>query len=94
MAFLSSWGNFMSSFFSLGGIPKFFLLFASPIINNEVFPYILNNCYQLNLKVDSILHEMFENDFKYSLDSSLEEWDLILDLADKNYLKCMGLPQY
>ena len=36
----------------------------------------------------------FENDFKYSLDTSFEEWELILDLADKNYLKCMGIPQF
>ena len=36
----------------------------------------------------------FEKDFKNSLDTSSEEWDLILDLADKNYLKCMGIPQY
>ena len=36
----------------------------------------------------------FEKDFKIPLETSLEEWDLILDLADNNYLKCMGLPQY
>ena len=36
----------------------------------------------------------FEKDFKNSLGISLEEWDLILDLADNNYLKCMGIPQY
>ena len=36
----------------------------------------------------------FEKDFNQSLDASLEEWDLILDLADNNYFKCMGLLQY
>ncbi len=36
----------------------------------------------------------FEKDFKYSIGTSPEEWDLILDLADKNYLKCMKIPQY
>ena len=36
----------------------------------------------------------FEKDFKIPLETSLEEWDLILDLADNNYLKCMGIPQY
>ena len=36
----------------------------------------------------------FERDFKIPLESSREEWVLILDLADKNYLKCMGIPQY
>ena len=34
----------------------------------------------------------FEKDFKNPLGISREEWDLILDLADKNYLKCMGIP--
>ena len=36
----------------------------------------------------------FEKDFKNSLGSSDEEWDLILDLADNNYLKCIGINQY
>ena len=34
----------------------------------------------------------FEKDFKNPLDTSNEEWDQILDLADNNYLKCMGIP--
>jgi len=36
----------------------------------------------------------FEKDFKIPLETTSEEWGLILDLADKNYLKCMGIPQY
>ena len=36
----------------------------------------------------------FEKDFKKQLERSHEEWNQILDLADKNYLKCMGIPQY
>ena len=36
----------------------------------------------------------FEKDFKNNLETSQEEWNQILDLADKNYLKCMGIPQY
>ena len=36
----------------------------------------------------------FEKDFKKNLETSHEEWNQILDLADNNYLKCMGLPQY
>jgi len=36
----------------------------------------------------------FEKDFKNALDTSREDWDQILDLADNNYLKCMGIPQY
>ena len=34
----------------------------------------------------------FEKDFKNHLETSNEEWNLILDLADNNYLKCMGIP--
>ncbi len=34
----------------------------------------------------------FEKDFKNPLETSHEEWDQILDLADNNYLKCMGIP--
>ena len=36
----------------------------------------------------------FDKDFKNYLETSHEEWNKILDLADKNYLKCMGIPQY
>ena len=36
----------------------------------------------------------FERDFKNPLGTSREEWDQILDLADNNYLKCMGIPHY
>jgi len=36
----------------------------------------------------------FEKDFKNKLETSHEEWNQILDLADNNYLKCMGIPQY
>jgi len=35
-----------------------------------------------------------EKDFKNHLGTSHEEWNQILDLADNNYLKCMGIPQY
>ena len=36
----------------------------------------------------------FEKDFKIPLETSREEWIMILDLADNNYLRCMGIPQY
>ena len=35
----------------------------------------------------------FEKDFKIHSETSHEEWNQILDLADNNYLKCMGIPQ-
>ena len=34
----------------------------------------------------------FEKYFNNNLETSHEEWNQILDLADKNYLKCMGIP--
>jgi len=34
----------------------------------------------------------FEKNFKNNLETSHEEWNQILDLADNNYLKCMGIP--
>ena len=36
----------------------------------------------------------FEKDFKNPLETFHEEWNQILDLADKNYLKCIGIPQF
>ena len=36
----------------------------------------------------------FVKDFKINLETPREEWVQILDLADNNYLKCMGIPQY
>ena len=36
----------------------------------------------------------FEKDFKMSLETPREEWVSILDFADNNYLKCMGIPRY
>ena len=36
----------------------------------------------------------FEKDFKNPLETSHKEWDQILDLADNNYFKCMGITQY
>jgi len=36
----------------------------------------------------------FEKDFKNNLETSNEEWNQTLDLADNNYLKCMGIPHY
>ena len=36
----------------------------------------------------------FEKDFQNPLETPNKEWDQILDLADKNYFKCIGIPQY
>ena len=36
----------------------------------------------------------FKKDFKIPIETPNEEWVQILDVADNNYLKCMGIPQY
>ena len=36
----------------------------------------------------------FEKDFKNHLETTHEEWNQILDLADNYYLKCNLIPQY
>ncbi len=36
----------------------------------------------------------FEKDFKNNFETSHEEWNQNLDLADNNYLKCMRIPHY
>ena len=34
----------------------------------------------------------FQKDSKIGLDKSEEEWNLNMEIADNNYLKCMGIP--
>ena len=54
---------------------------------------VLRNYYSPeNIEKRCILK--FEKDFKNNLETSHEEWNQILDLADNNYLKCMGIPKY
>ncbi len=36
----------------------------------------------------------FEKDFKIPLETPHEEYVLILDLSENNYLKCIGILQY
>tara|TARA_A100001234_G_scaffold203711_1_gene198061 strand:+ start:211 stop:441 length:231 start_codon:yes stop_codon:yes gene_type:complete len=36
----------------------------------------------------------FEKDFKNPLETHHQEWEQLLDIADNNYFKCMGIPQY
>ena len=40
----------------------------------------------MSKKITTLISSMIKSPF--------EEWVLILDLADNNYLKCMGIPQY
>ena len=54
--------------------------------------FLRNYNSQENIEKRCILK--FEKDFKNNLETSNEEWNQILDFADNNYLKCMGIPQY
>ena len=56
------------------------------------FTFLRNYNSPENIEKRCILK--FEKDFKNNLETSHEEWNKILDLADNNYLKCMGIPQY
>ena len=49
--------------------------------------------YYSSEKIEKRCLLKFEKDFKIPLETPREEWVLILDLADKNYLKCMGIAQ-
>ena len=71
-------------------IVKIFLVFSSLVAISIAF--LRNYNSPKNIEKRCILK--FEKDFQNPLDVSSEEWDQNLDLADNNYLKCMGIPQY
>ncbi len=71
-------------------ITKIVLVFSS-LMYLSVF-FLRNYNSPENIEKRCILK--FEKDFKNNLETSHEEWNQILDLADNNYLKCMGIPQY
>ena len=71
-------------------IVKIVVLFSSLLLMTITFLRIYNS--PKNIEKRCILK--FEKDFQNPLDVSSEEWDQNLDLADNNYLKCMGIPQY
>ena len=71
-------------------IAKIIIVFSSLSYLSITFLKIYNS--PENIEKRCILK--FEKDFKNHLETSHEEWNQILDLADKNYLKCMGIPQY
>ena len=71
-------------------IAKIIVVFSS--LSYLSFSLLRNYNSPENIEKRCILK--FEKDFKNHLDTSNEEWNQILDLADNNYLKCMGIPQY
>ena len=72
------------------GIAKIIIIFLSLSFLSVTF--LRNYNSPENIEKRCILK--FEKDFKNNLETSHEEWNQILDLADNNYLKCMGIPQY
>ena len=71
-------------------IVKIFLVVSSLVSISIAF--LRNYNSPKNIEKRCILK--FEKDFQNHLEASSEEWDQNLDLADNNYLKCMGIPQY
>ncbi len=71
-------------------IAKIIIVFSSLLYLSVSFLRIYNSSE--NIEKRCILK--FEKDFKNNLETSHEEWNQILDLADNNYLNCMGIPQY
>ena len=70
-------------------IAKVLIVFSS--LSYLSFNFLRNYNSPENIEKRCILK--FEKDFKNNLETSHEEWNQILDLADNNYLKCMGIPQ-
>ena len=75
---------------NLFGIGKLIVIFLS--LSYLVVIFLRNFNSTENIEKRCMLK--FEKDFKIPLETPREEWYLILDLADNNYLKCMGIPQY
>ena len=71
-------------------IAKVLIFFLS--LSYLSFTFLRNYNSPENIENRCILK--FEKDFKNRLETSDEEWNQILDLADNNYLKCMIIPQY
>ena len=71
-------------------IAKIIIVFSS--LSYLSFTFLRNFNSPENIEKRCILK--FEKDFKNHLETSQEEWNQILDLADNNYLKCMGIPYY
>ena len=69
-------------------IAKVIIVFSS--LSYLSFTFLWNYNSPENIEKRCILK--FEKDFKNNLETSHEEWNQILDLADNNYLKCMGIP--
>ena len=72
------------------GIPSIIIVFLSLSYLSVTF---LKN-YNSPENIEKRCMFKFEKDFKNFSALPPKQWDLNLDLADNNYLKCMGIPQY
>ena len=75
-------------------VAKIIVVFSS--LSYFGFSFLRNYNSPENIEKRCILkfEKDFKKDFKNHLETSHEEWNQILDSADNNYLKCMGIPQY
>ena len=71
-------------------IAKIILVFSS--LSYLSFSFLRNYNSPENIEKRCIIK--FEKEFKNNLETSHEEWIQMLDLADNNYLKCIGLTKY
>ena len=71
-------------------IAKLIIVFSS--LSYLSFTFLRNYNSPENIEKRCLVK--FDIDFKDNLETSHEEWNQILDLADKNYLKCLGINQY
>ena len=71
-------------------IPSIIIVFSTLSYLSVYF--LRNYNSQENIEKRCILK--FEKDFTNNLETSHEEWNQILDLADNNFLKCIGILQY
>ena len=69
-------------------IAKIIIIFS--LISYLSLNFLLNYNSPENIEKRCMLK--FDKDFKIHIETSREEWVQILDLADNNYLKCMGIP--
>ena len=67
---------------------KIIIVFSS--LSYLSITFLRNSNSSENIEKRCILK--FEKDFKNNLETSHEEWNQILDIADNNYLKCMRIP--
>ena len=71
-------------------IAKVIIAFSS--LSYLSFTFLNNYNSPENIKKRCILK--FDKDLKNNLETSHEEWNQILDLADTKYLKFMGIPTF